>query len=111
MRVLSVMVLSTVILGLLAVGPASAGGKAGTGCPQAFEGRVTLAQAKALPRTAAGLEAAAFLESDVEEIVTHVDHNANGLICYQEHHGSDQAAEQSGWQYLYNIVDDQAAQR
>lgn len=107
---LLVMVLVLLALGVVA-GPASAGGVAGNACPPPFEGPVTHAQAKALPRTAAGIDAGAFSEADADAIIERVDGNDNGLICYQEHHGSDKAADASGWQYLYNIVDDQAAAR
>ena len=97
---------------LLPAATAFAGGRAGTGCPPSFGlGAQTLAQALELPRTIAALDAGEYDEAFVVDVFTAVDANENGLVCYQD---VPQRAEHAqgpggGYQYYYNLIDDQSA--
>jgi hypothetical protein len=90
--------------------PVSAGaqGKPSQGCPPSFE-EVTLAQALALPRIVAGIEAGAYTEADLTAQFHAIDKNDDGTVCVQETRGSFQANPASGWQFLYNAIDNNAS--
>jgi hypothetical protein len=96
------------VLSVMPVGSALAGGRAGYGCPPAFDlGGLTLPETLALPRIQAGLAAGAYTVEDHNAVFNSVDHNANGVICFK-----DVAALNGGasiWQYFYNVVDDNAS--
>jgi hypothetical protein len=88
--------------------PAVAGGRAGYGCPPAFDlGGLTLSETLALPRIQAGLAAGAYTLEDHTAVFNSVDHNDNGVICFQDIAGLNGGA--SFWQYFYNVVDDNAS--
>jgi hypothetical protein len=91
--------------------PAVAGGRAGYGCPPAFDlGGLTLPETLTLPRIQAGLAAGAYTEADHTAIFNSVDHNDNGVVCFKDVAAlNGGAADASGWQYLYNLVDDNAS--
>jgi hypothetical protein len=100
------LVLSGVLLS-----PAVAGGRAGYGCPPAFDlGGLTLAESFGLPRIQAGLAAGAYSAEDHTAIFESVDRNDNGVVCFKDVAAlNDGAADASGWQYFYNVVDDNAS--
>jgi hypothetical protein len=88
--------------------PAVAGGRAGYGCPPAFDlGGLTLPETLALPRIQAGLAAGAYTLEDHTAIFNSVDHNDNGVICFQDVGALNGGV--SSWQYFYNVVDDNAS--
>jgi hypothetical protein len=91
--------------------PAVAGGQAGYGCPPAFDlGGLTFSESLDLPRIQAGLAADAYTVEDHAAVFNSVDHNDNGVVCFQDVAAlNDGAADASGWQYLYNLVDDNAS--
>jgi hypothetical protein len=96
---------------LLSVAPlhlAMAGGRAGYGCPPAFDlGGLTLPETLALPRIQAGLAAGVYTVEDHTAVFNSVDHNDNGVICFQDVGALNGGA--SIWQYFYNVVDDNAS--
>ena len=99
------------ILCMAPLNPAVAGGRAGYGCPPAFDlGGLTLAESFGLPRIQAGLAAGAYTVEDHTAIFESVDRNDNGVVCFKDVAAlNDGAADASGWQYLYNVVDDNAS--
>jgi hypothetical protein len=105
------LILTTACLLVLSVAPlrpAVAGGHAGYGCPPAFDlGGLTLPETLALPRIQAGLAAGAYTLGDHTAVFNSVDHNANGVICFQDVAALNGGA--SFWQYFYNVVDDNAS--
>jgi hypothetical protein len=110
-RTLLLTVACLLVLSGALLSPAMAGGRAGYGCPPAFDlGGLTLAESFALPRIEAGLEAGAYTADDHIAVFNSVDHNDNGVICFKDVAAlNDGANEASGWQYLYNVVDDNAS--
>jgi hypothetical protein len=108
------LILTTACLLVLSVAPLSpavAGGRAGYGCPPAFDlGGLTLPESFGLPRIQAGLAAGAYTAEDHIAVFNSVDHNDNGVVCFKDVAAlNDGAADASGWQYLYNLVDDNAS--
>jgi hypothetical protein len=99
------------VLSVAPLNPALAGGRAGYGCPPAFDlGGLTLSESFGLPRIQAGLVAGAYTAEDHIAVFNSVDHNANGVVCFKDVAAlNDGAADASGWQYLYNLVDDNAS--
>jgi hypothetical protein len=96
------------ILSVAPLSPAMAGGRAGYGCPPAFNlGGLTLPETLALPRIQAGLAAGAYTVEDHTAVFNSVDHNENGVICFQDIAALNGGA--SFWQYFYNVVDDNAS--
>ena len=96
------------ILSVAPLSPAMAGGRAGYGCPPAFNlGGLTLLETLALPRIQAGLAAGAYTVEDHTAVFNSVDHNENGVICFQDIAALNGGA--SFWQYFYNVVDDNAS--
>ncbi len=88
---------------LLVASPVTAGGKAELGCPPSFDiGAVTLEESLALPRLQAGLDAGAFTASDIAALFVAIDHNGDGVLCFQDIGALTDA---SHWQYFYNGVD------
>jgi hypothetical protein len=88
--------------------PARAGGRAGFGCPPAFDlGGLTLSETLALPRIQAGLAAGVYTLEDHIAVFNSVDHNDNGVICFKDVGALNGGA--SIWQYFYNVVDDNAS--
>jgi hypothetical protein len=110
-RTLLVIAACLLVLSMAPVSPAAAARRAGSGCPPAFDlGGLTLAESVALPRIQAGLAAGAYTEEDHIAVFNSVDHNANGVVCFKDVAAlNDGANEASGWQYLYNLVDDNAS--
>jgi hypothetical protein len=107
-RMLLLAVTCLLVLSVMPVGSAAAGGRAGYGCPPAFDlGGLTLPETLDLPRIQAGLAAGVYTVEDHTAVFNSVDHNDNGVICFQ-----DVAALNGGasiWQYFYNVVDDNAS--
>jgi hypothetical protein len=96
------------VLSVAPLSPAMAGGRAGYGCPPAFDlGGLTLPETLALPRIQAGLAAGVYTVEDHTAVFNSVDHNANGVICFQDVGARNGGA--SIWQYFYNVVDDNAS--
>jgi hypothetical protein len=107
-RMLLLAVTCLLVLSVMPVGPAVAGGRAGYGCPPAFDlGGLTLTETLALPRIQAGLAAGVYTAEDITAQVNRVDHNDNGVICFQDVGALNSDA--STWQYFYNAVDDNAS--
>lgn len=98
-----------VMAGLGAVaGSAGAGGQAGFGCARGFDlGGLTLAQGLALPRIQAGLAAGVFDEASLAAGFDRVDRNGDGVLCFKDVGALNDGA--GIWQYLYNIVDNNAS--
>ena len=99
------------VLSVAPLGPAVAGGQAGSGCPPGFDlGGLTFPETLDLPRIQAGLAAGAYTVEDHTAVFNSVDHNANGVVCFKDVAAlNGGAADASGWQYLYNLVDDNAS--
>ena len=92
---------------LLTSASAGAGGKAGFGCAPGFDiGAVTLEESLALPRLQAGLNAGAFTASDIAALFVAIDHNGDGILCFQD---VGALSGVSHWQYFYNGVDNNAS--
>ena len=97
------------VLSVAPLSPAMAGGRAGSGCPPAFDlGGLTLPETLALPRIQAGLAAGAYTVEDHTAVFNSVDHNENGVICFQGHCCAQRWCLHL-WQYFYNLVDDNAS--
>jgi hypothetical protein len=93
---------------VMPVGPVVAGGRAGYGSPPAFDlGGLTLPETLALPRIQAGLAAGVYTLEDHIAVFNSVDHNDNGVICFQDVGALNGGP--SSWQYFYNVVDDNAS--
>jgi hypothetical protein len=96
------------VLSVAPLSPAAAGGRAGYGCPPAFDlGGLTLPETLTLPRIQAGLAGGAYTVEDHIAVFNSVDHNDNGVICFQDIAALNGGA--SFWQYFYNVVDDNAS--
>jgi hypothetical protein len=110
-RLLVLIAMCLLLLTLAPSSPAMAGGRAGYGCPPAFDlGGLTLAESFTLPRIQAGLAAGAYTAEDHIAVFASLDHNDNGVVCFKDVAAlNDGANEASGWQYLYNLVDDNAS--
>jgi hypothetical protein len=108
-------VIAGVVLALagLSATPAAAKGRPDTACGVGFnEGPLTLEQRLQLPVVQAGLAAGVYTVEEIEEATAFIDHNENGLVCVQLIEvRTERAAPPSGWPYLANIVDDNAAVR
>lgn len=103
--------LLAVLLGLVAQ-PASAKPPLGV-CPPAFDlGAKTLAETLALPKVVAGIAAGAFTAAGVQAAFQATDKNDDGKICLQTVPRSGVTPNPaSGWQYAYNIADNNAGPR
>jgi hypothetical protein len=110
-RTLLLTVACLLVLSGALLSPAVAGGRAGSGCPPGFDlGGLTLAESFGLPRIQAGLAAGAYTAEDHIAVFTSLDHNDNGVVCFKDVAALNNGAnEASGWQYLYNLVDDNAS--
>jgi hypothetical protein len=107
-RMLLLAVTCLLVLSVMPVGSAATGGRAGYGCPPAFDlGGLTLPETLALPRIQAGLAAGVYTVEDHTAVFNSVDHNENGVICFQDVGALNGGA--SIWQYFYNVVDDNAS--
>lgn len=84
--------------------------KPSTVCAPGFNlGALTFEETLDLPRTQAGLSDGFFTEEVLAEAFDSFDKNSDGLICVQENLGSTKANPASAWQYLYNVVDNNAS--
>lgn len=84
--------------------------KPSTVCPPGFNlGALTFEETLELPRTQAGLSDGFFTEDNLAAGFAFFDKNGDGLICVQENLGSSKANPASAWQYLYNVVDNNAS--
>lgn len=110
MRHMRVLV-GSVVVAALALPASPAAAKPPAGCPAGFDlGALTYEETLDLPRIQAGLGAGAYELADHEAIFVSVDRNADGLVCFKDVATlAAGAAPQSGWQYLYNIADNNAA--
>lgn len=86
-------------------------GKPSSTCPPAFDlGGLTLEQALQLPNSQAGLAAGFYDEESVAAVFDTVDANDDRVICFQTIPASGATPNPaSNWQYLYNVVDNQAS--
>jgi hypothetical protein len=81
-------------------------------CPPGFDlGALTFEQAVALPGTQRGLADGVYTLADLQAIFDSVDKNNNDLICFQDVFtiAGENPNPASGWQSLFNIVDDNAS--
>lgn len=110
MRHLRILV-GSVVAAALALPASPAAAKPPAGCPAGFDlGALTYEETLDLPRIQAGLGAGAYDLAEHEAIFVFVDRNADGLVCFKDVATlADGAAPQSGWQYLYNVVDNNSA--
>jgi hypothetical protein len=108
-------VIAGVVLALagLSATPAAAEGRPDTACGAGFnEGPLTLEQRLELPLVQAGLAAGVYTVESITEATIRGDRNQNGLLCIQVIEvRTERAAPPSGWPYLANVVDDNAAAR
>jgi hypothetical protein len=103
-----VTLLAAVGAALLVAPSTEAGGQAGYGCPPSFGvGAVTLQQFIDLPRHQAGLQAGAFDEGFLVSVFNKINHNGDDLVCAEDVAALNGGA--SFWQYVYNVVDDNAS--
>lgn len=81
-----------------------------TGCPPGFDvGALTFEESLALPRIQSGLLDGFYTLDQLEAGFASFDKNGDGEICFQESLGSSKANPASGWQYLYNVVDNNSS--
>jgi hypothetical protein len=108
-------VLAGIVLALagLSATPAAGEGRPDTACGAGFnEGPLTLEQRLQLPLVQAGLAAGVYTVEELEALTAFIDKNENGLVCVQLIEvRAERAAEQSGWGFFANVVDDNAAVR
>lgn len=100
-----------VAMALLLAPQSAYAGKPSSTCPPAFDlGGLTLEQALQLPNSQAGLAAGFYDEESVAAVFDTVDANDDGVICFQTIPASGATPNPaSNWQYLYNVVDNQAS--
>jgi hypothetical protein len=98
-----------VAMALLLVPQSAYAGKPSYTCPPGFNlGALTFEQALQLPRIQAGLAAGVYTAEDLAAFYDAEDTNGNGVICFQSIPPVE-TNPSSGWQYLYNIVEDNAS--
>lgn len=89
-------------------GIAAAGGKAGFGCAPGFDlGALTLEEALELPRTQAGLSDGVFTKEGLAAGFAFFDKNGNGELCFKDLGALNGGVD--GWDYFYNVVDDNSS--
>ena len=91
---------------VLAAQPGMAAGKPSYGCPPGFVG-YTLEEGLALPRVPASIEAGIFTVEGVAFVFTAIDHNLDGITCFQDVatlNGAD-----GHYANGYNLVDNNAS--
>jgi hypothetical protein len=83
-------------------------GKPQLGCPLAFDlGALTFPEFLELPNIQAGLAEGVYDEASLAASFYAVDKNGDGMICAQTSGKLPNPA--SGWQFLYNAVDNNAS--
>jgi hypothetical protein len=113
-KALATVAVCAALLGVTIVAAsASANGRPEVICPEGFNlGALTLEERLQLPKVHAGLEAGVYTVEDIIAVTEFLDRNDNGLLCIQDiTQRTENAAEASGWAYLANAVDDNAAAR
>jgi hypothetical protein len=101
--------LALVVLAVLLVPHSAFASKPSRTCPPGFDlGGLTVEQALQLPRIQAGIAAGQYTEADLDAFYDAEDSNGDGVLCWQSIPPVD-TNPASGWQYLYNVVDDQAS--
>jgi hypothetical protein len=101
--------LALVVLAVLFVPHSAFASKPSHTCPPGFDlGGLAVEQALQLPRIQAGLAAGQYTEEDLAAFYDAEDSNVNGVICWQSIPPVD-TNPASGWQYLYNVVEDNAS--
>lgn len=106
----SLIILLLAVCGALLVPGAAHAAKPSTACPPGFNlGALDFETSLSLPRTLAGLEDGFFTIEGLATSFDFFDKNGDGLICFQESVGSMKANPASSWQYLYNVVDNNAS--
>jgi hypothetical protein len=88
---------------------ALASGKPGSGCSPGFQGPIDVDTFLSLPKTQAGLEAGFGTVDSATAFFNSIDHNGDGLVCWQDPNGYDHSAVASNHQYEYNLVDNNAS--
>jgi hypothetical protein len=99
------------VLGVLTVPQSASAGKPSSTCPPGFDlGGLTIEQSLQLPNIQAGLAAGFLDEASLREAFAGFDANEDEIICFQTIPASGATANPaSNWQYLYNVVDNNAA--
>jgi hypothetical protein len=100
---------STALIALGGASPAGAGGKPSYGCPPDFIGPLTLQQYLDLPRNQAGFAAGVYDVNNRGSLFHEVDLNHDGMICAKDVASLGSVNSADGWQYAYNLVDDDAS--
>jgi len=81
-------------------------------CPPGFDlGALTFDEAFALPGTQRGLTDGIYTVEDLHGVFDSVDANNNDLICFQDIYSiaGERPNAASGWQYSFNVADDNAS--
>jgi hypothetical protein len=100
---------SMVLAALGAATPAGAGGKPSYGCPPGFIGPLTVQQYLDLPRNQAGFAAGVYDVNNRIAAFKGTDLNHDGMICAKDVASLGSVNSADGWQYFYDIVDDDAS--
>ncbi|MBW3608785.1 MAG: hypothetical protein KY463_10580 [Actinobacteria bacterium] len=97
---------------LAAATPAGAAGPPEKTCPPGFNlGALSLEQRLQLPKVQAALEDGIVTLEQIKAGAAAIDKNGNGLLCVQDIPQANNAAPAAGFEYFYNLSDDNAAAR
>jgi hypothetical protein len=97
---------------LAAAAPAGAAKPPTTTCPPGFNlGALSLDERLELPKVKAALDDGIFTLEQIKAGASRADKNENGLLCVQEIEQANHAAPAAGFEYFYNLSDDNAAAR
>jgi len=92
--------------------PAGAGGPPEKTCPPGFNlGALSLEQRLQLPKVQAALADGIVTIEQIKAGAAAADKNRNGLLCVQDIPQANNAAPAAGFEYFYNLSDDNAAAR
>jgi hypothetical protein len=108
----SLAVMALLALTVLLVPQSAFAEKPGMSCPPGFDlGALTFQEALALPGTQRGLADGIYTVADLEGIFDSIDANNNDLICFQDVYSiaGERPNPASGWQYSFNVIDDNAS--
>jgi hypothetical protein len=106
-------VLTFVAVALLAAAaPAGAAKPPKTTCPPGFNlGALSLDERLELPKVKAALDDGIITLEQIKAGAARADKNENGLLCVQDIEQANSAAPAAGFDYFYNLSDDNAAAR
>ena len=105
-------VMALLALAVLLIPQSALAEKPTISCPPAFHlGALTFEEALALPATQRGLADGIYTVADLEVIFDSVDANNSNLVCFQDLYSiaDERPNPASGWQYNFNIIDDNAS--